>query len=137
MYFYLKKPTQDNIKFIKMQITARLVQLLTLQTGVSKNGEWKKQDIIVETDGQYPKKICVAIWGDKIQSSQLKTGNKLTIDFDLESREFNGRWYTDVKAWKIETADAANNATLPPVTNDYGFPEPPPLPAEEQNDLPF
>jgi len=136
--FYFKKTTQVNIKLTEMQITAKLVQLLPLQTGVSKNGEWKKQDIIVETDGQYPKKICVAIWGDKIQSAQLKTGNKLTIDFDLESREFNGRWYTDVKAWKIETAnDAAGNANFPPVTNDYGFPEPPPLPADEPDDLPF
>jgi len=120
-----------------MQITAKLVQMLPLQTGVSRNGEWKKQEIIVETDGQYPKKICIAIWGDKIQSAQLKTGNKLTIDFDIESREFNGRWYTDVKAWKIESVDAANSATTPPITNDYDFPEPPPLPAEEPDDLPF
>ena len=62
-----------------MQITAKLVQLLPLQTGVSRNGEWKKQEIIVETDGQYPKKICIAVWGDKIQSAQLKPGNKLTV----------------------------------------------------------
>jgi hypothetical protein len=120
-----------------MQITAKLVQLLPLQTGVSKNGEWKKQDIIVESDSQYPKKICISIWGDKIQSAQLKPGTGLTIDFDIESREFNGRWYTDVKAWKIESVDGANNAASQPITNDYGFPEPTPLPAEEPGDLPF
>ena len=91
-----------------MQLTAKLVQLLPLQTGTGKNGQWKKQDIIVETDATYPKKICISIWGDKIDASQLQTGNTLKIDFDVESREFNGRWYTDVKAWKIETAGSSS-----------------------------
>ncbi|MBA2746393.1 MAG: DUF3127 domain-containing protein [Flavisolibacter sp.] len=87
-----------------MQLTAKLIQLLPLQTGTGKNGTWKKQDIIVETEGQYPKKICISIWGDKIDEKQLQPGNMFKIDFDVESREFNGRWYTDVKAWKIEAA---------------------------------
>lgn len=52
-----------------MQLTAKLIQLLPLQTGTGKNGDWKKLDIIVETDGQYPKKICVSIWGDKINEA--------------------------------------------------------------------
>lgn len=88
-----------------MQIKAQLTQLLQLQTGESKNGIWKKQDVIVETEGQYPKKICVSIWGDKINESQLQIGNLLNIYYELESREFNSKWYTDVKAWKIELAD--------------------------------
>lgn len=85
-----------------MQITAKLIQLLPVHSGTGKNGVWKKQDIVVETDGQYSKKICISIWGDKINQSQLQLGNMLTIDFDLESREYNGKWFTDVKAWKIE-----------------------------------
>ena len=85
-----------------MQLQARLINILPLQKGTSKNGEWKKQDIIVETDDQYPKKICVSIWGDKINESLLKEGNKLDISINIESREYNGKWYTDVKAWKIE-----------------------------------
>ena len=56
----------------------------------------------METEGQFPKKICISIWGDKINESQLKIGNNLKIDFDIESREYNSKWYTDVKAWKIE-----------------------------------
>jgi len=120
-----------------MQITAKIIQILPLQTGVSRNGEWKKQDIVVETGDRFPKKLCIAIWGDKINPAQLKTGNMLTIDFDIESREFNGRWYTDVKAWKIETADAANHPAPPPVASDYRFPEPPPPPPDESDDLPF
>ncbi len=102
-----------------MQLTAKLVQLLPLQKGTGKNGEWKKQDIIVETEGQYPKKICVSIWGDKINESQLQAGNMLNISFDIESREYNSRWYTDVKAWKIETAGASGDA--PPAGGENDF----------------
>jgi hypothetical protein len=123
-----------------MQLTAKLVQILPVQTGTGKNGEWKKQDIIVETDGQYPKKICVTVWGDKMNSSLLQTGKRLNIDFDVESREFNGRWYTDVKAWKVEASGAQNETQLPPPpppAGDYDFPEPPPLPSGDKDDLPF
>lgn len=86
-----------------MQITAKLIELLPLQTGTGKNGEWKKQEIIVDTEGQHPKKVCVSVWGDKINMSQLQIGNKLKIDFDVESREYNGKWYTDIKAWRIDS----------------------------------
>jgi Domain of unknown function (DUF3127) len=94
-----------------MQLTAKLTQLLPIQTGTGKNGEWKKQDIIVETEGQYPKTICVSVWGDKINQSQLQIGNELRIDFDIESREFNNKWYTDIKAWKIEVAGSNDQVT--------------------------
>ena len=112
-----------------MQVTAKLIQLLPLQTGTGKTGSaWKKQDIIVETNAQYPKKICISIWGDKIDRSVLQEGALLTISFDVESREYNGRWYTDVKAWKVEPAEAGRNSA----------PEPPPSMADmPENDLPF
>ena len=54
---------------------------------------------------KYPKNICISIWGDNINENQLIIGTQLSIDFDIESREFNGKWYTDVKAWKIELVD--------------------------------
>jgi hypothetical protein len=113
-----------------MQFTGKLVQLLPLQTGQGKNGPWKKQDIIVETEGQYPKKVCVSIWGDKADESVLKVGNSLKIDFDVESREFNGRWYTDIKAWKVEaTGGTTFEHDAPPFTDAP--------PTDVENDLPF
>ncbi len=93
-----------------MQLTAKLSAILPEQTGAGKNGPWKKQDIIVETDGQYPKKVCISLWGEKFDRNLLSVGNKLTISFDIESREFNGKWYTDVKAWKIESAGHAGSS---------------------------
>lgn len=93
-----------------MELKGKLIQLLPLQTGSGKNGQWKKQDIIIETEGQYPKKVCISIWGDKIDASQLQPGKMLNISFDVESREYNGRWYTDVKAWKIDASGAATTS---------------------------
>lgn len=116
-----------------MELTAKLTQLLPLQTGTGKNGQWKKQDIIVETEGQYPKKVCISIWGDKINESVLKVGAQLNISFDVESREYNGRWYTDVKAWKIEAAGAAKTSDKTPDDQVY-FDE---GQMESKDDLPF
>jgi hypothetical protein len=85
-----------------MQITAKINQLLPFQTGKGKNGPWKKQDIIVETEGKFPKKICITCWGDMADNELLKENEKILIfDVDIESREYNGRWFTDIKAWRI------------------------------------
>jgi hypothetical protein len=115
-----------------MQLTAKLTKLLPIQTGTGKNGEWKKQDIIVETDGQYPKKVCISIWGDKINEGQLQIGNSLQIDFDIESREYNTKWYTDIKAWKIEVAATSTQNTPNNATNADDF-----IPNGEDDVLPF
>jgi Domain of unknown function (DUF3127) len=116
-----------------MQLTAKLIQLLPLQTGAGKNGPWKKQDIIVETEGQFPKKVCISIWGDKINESVLKIGSQLNISFDVESREYNSRWYTDVKAWKIEAAGAG--VSDKPATDDQPYFDEGQM--ESKEDLPF
>jgi hypothetical protein len=115
-----------------MQLTAKLIQLLPQQTGTGKNGQWKKQDMIVETEATYPKKICVSVWGDKIDTVSLQTGNLLKIDFDVESREFNGRWYTDIKAWKIEVAGSTSTAGIEKATSNTG-----PENVQNDDDLPF
>jgi hypothetical protein len=110
-----------------MQLTAKLLTVLPLQTGNGKNGDWKKQDLIVETGDNYPKKICVSVWGDKINPLILVAGNELKIDFDVESREYNGRWYTDIKAWKIELvpkskSDHVNETQIPTAENTIQTP---------------
>jgi hypothetical protein len=86
-----------------MQITAKIHQLLPLQTGEGKNGTWKKQDIIVETEGEFPKKLCISCWGSMADKEMLKEIDKTFVfSIVIESREYNNRWYTDVKAWKID-----------------------------------
>lgn len=85
-----------------MEIKGKIIQELALQTGMGKRGQWKKQEYILETQGQYPKKVCIAIWGDKIDTLNLGIGDEATVSVELESREYNGKWYTEVKAWKVE-----------------------------------
>lgn len=126
-----------------MQLTFKLTQLLPLQTGTGKNGEWRKQDIIVETtQDQYPKQLCVSVWGDKINSVELAVGQVVQIDFNVESREYNGRWYTDVKAWKIqavgEQAATPAAATYPLGIDPLPWDAPAASPALAEEDvLPF
>ena len=86
-----------------MKFTAKLIKSLPLESGSGTHGEWKKQDIIVETEDKYPKKICVSIYWDNIDKfkSALEIGNLLELRVNIESKEYNGKWYTNVKAWDI------------------------------------
>ena len=115
-----------------MDIQGKLVMLLPLQSGTSAKGAWQKQDAIIETAEQYPKKVCISIWGDKINEQQLIIGNSLTIDFEIESREFSGRWYTDLKAWRVEIAGTTNSPQ-----NDLKNAEPLNLDENPDDVLPF
>ena len=98
-----------------MQLKEKLIEVLAIQIGQGKNGEWRKQDIIVETYGQYPKKICISLWGDKITDINLQIGQQYRYDLDIESREYSGRWYTDIKAWRIDSSNNENSTTEAPL----------------------
>ena len=84
-----------------MEIKGKIIEILPEKSGQSANGEWRKQEYVLETESNYPKKVCFMAWGDKIAEFNLKKGEFVEVSVDLESREYNGRWYTDVKAWKV------------------------------------
>jgi hypothetical protein len=86
-----------------MELKGKIIQKMPLATGEGKNGTWKKQEYVIEIpNGNYaPKKVCFSIWGDKIDQFAIHEQEELSVSFDLESREYNGRWYTDVRAWKV------------------------------------
>lgn len=124
-----------------IELTGKVVQLLPEQTGQGKNGVWKRQDFIIETADQYPKKICFSGWGDKADIvSGLQPGQSVKVSFNPESREFNGKWYTDLRAWKIETGDqgsAPSGGSFPDLQQYSNF-EPPVISDEaSKDDLPF
>lgn len=114
-----------------MDISGKILQMLPLQTGQGKNGQWKKQDFILETGDTYPKKVCIAVWGDKIDMRGVVPGAQVTVSFDVESREFNGRWYTDIRAWKIVTAAQGGGAASEPAPTFHN------APGGADDDLPF
>ena len=87
-----------------MEITGKIIQVLPEVGGVSKAGnEWKKQEYVLETHDQYPKKVCFQIFGaDKIAQAAIQPGEELTVSFDIDSREYQGRWFTSINAWKVD-----------------------------------
>jgi hypothetical protein len=128
-----------------MELNGRIIAVLPLQTGQGRNGEWKKQEYVLEynSDSQYPKRMCFNLWGEKVDQFKIQEGQNLTVSFDIDCREFQGRWYNDIRAWRvIEQQQAAMAADIPPFA---GVQAPPPftaqdVPAESGNgadDLPF
>jgi hypothetical protein len=120
----------------KMEISGKIIELLPVKSGQSSNGEWRKQEYIMETETQYPKKVCFMAWGDKIDQFDIKKDEQLTVSIDLESREYNGRWYTDVKAWKVSRGGDRDYAQSfqsqdrnePPISNSVSL---------DGDDIPF
>ena len=93
-----------------MEIEGRIARKLNVQTGTSARGNWAKQEFILEyQEGNFPSQVCMNVWGeDKVRDlEKYQVGDKVKISFNLSSREYNGRWYTDVRAWRIEPAVAA------------------------------
>jgi len=71
----------------------------------------------METPGQYPKKVCLTVWGDKIDQFNIQEGSDITASIEVESREYNGRWYTDVKVWRVNSQDNSNGGGGAPSGN--------------------
>ena len=98
-----------------MEITGKIIAVLPERGGISKTGnEWKTQEYVIETHEQYPKKVCFNVFGaDKIAQFNIQVGDEMTVSFDINAREYNGRWYNDIRAWKVErgTAEAAHMDT--------------------------
>ncbi len=119
-----------------LEISGRVLQILQEQTGTGKNGPWIKQEFVIETQEQFPRRICFSTWGDKAAAvKNLKNGDMVNVSFNAESREFNGRWYTDLRAWKIDQFSASSQPQ--PSQDDQNFLEPLPPGEAEPNDLPF
>ena len=92
-----------------MEIVGKIIQVLPEQGGTSKTGNpWKLQAYVLETQEQYPRKVCFELFGeDRIKSNPCKIDDIVTVSFDIESREFNGRWYTSIRAWRVQQGAVA------------------------------
>lgn len=128
-----------------LNISGIVLNILPLQSGTSKAGnQWQKQDFILETGGQYPRKVCICLFGDNVEKFPLAVGQSVTASVDIESREFNARWYTDVRAWNVvyngqqQGAPAPAPAATAPKTQAKGATAQPPAGAPAAaDDLPF
>lgn len=122
---------------MSLVLKGKLIRILAMESGVARSGNpWKKQEFVVETQDQYPKKICFTLFNDKVSLLDgIMTGDDLEVSFDIESREFNNKWYHNINAWKIERLNQKEeNDAIPPVgMNDI----PLQMIDDQQDDLPF
>lgn len=135
-----------------MELIGKIIELGPVQEGTSSRSgnPWKKRFYIVETQENYPKKVAFTVFGaDRVAATDatVKVGDTVRVSFDLESREYNGRWYTDAQAWRIEPAAGQAGAPVQqpaysqPQNYGGGAPVPPPpaapAAANSEDDLPF
>jgi hypothetical protein len=122
---------------MSLQIKGTVIQVLKPESGVSKAGkEWRKQDFVIETQEQFPKKVCFTLFNDKAELlNNIGPGNEVEVSFSVESRDFNGKWYHNLNAWKVELANSAPQSYAPEFTMDDIPPEP--AGSDFGSDLPF
>lgn len=138
-----------------LEIEGKIVRKLQVQSGSSARGEWAKQEFLVEyQDGNFPTTVVFNVWGtDKVQDLQrFQVGDEVKVSFRPSSREYNGKFYTDLRAWRISSVDnrQAPPAAPAPSADDLpagfapssGFQNVPPptaedIPFDDKDDLPF
>ena len=139
-----------------MEIIGKIILALPEVSGTSKTGNvWKKREYVLETQETYPRKVHFDFFGERADQYTLNVGDLIKLSFDIESREYNGRWYTSIRGWKSEPATVGAPAAAYPATpgaaapaQSQTFPVPPaasapeaPYPADLGNnsgdDLPF
>lgn len=136
-----------------MEISGRITHVLEARGGTSARtgNAWKVQSYVLETVEQYPKHLCFEVFGeDKINLFNIQVGQELTVSFDVDAHEYQGRWYNQIRAWKVEAVTAGAPAAAPqPVAADpFAAPAAQPAPAQpaapvfdstpdETSDLPF
>ncbi len=90
-----------------MEILGKVVRLGNLTEGTSDRGPWRKQELIIETEEQYPRTVCLICWTNQIDEIQkFAPGQTIKAQIEISSREFNGKWYTDVRVWRFDPVGA-------------------------------
>lgn len=126
----------------ELNVTGRVLQILPLQQGTSKAGKpWKSLVFVLETGGQYPKKVPIKLFGESVDKFPLQVGQEVTASLDLDGREWEGKWFPEIKAWNIvyagsQTAPAPTATPQPAPTAQPAQPATPTTP-QESSELPF
>ena len=126
-----------------MEVKGKIIQVLELQSGTSKAGNpWRKQEYVLETLDAYPKKVHFDFFGDRIDQYPINLGDTIVLSFDIESREYQGRWFTSIRGWKAEKVNDNNTASAPAASFDNAGMAAPAAPEfspfeGESDDLPF
>ena len=127
-----------------MEIIGKAIAALPVKSGVSqRTGEqWQSREYVIETQEQYPKKICFEVFGiDKLKEFNIRNNDLIKVHFDINAREYNGKWYNSIRAWKVEHVNpdgsAVGSTAAAPVAQAQAPAAPAPATQESEEDLPF
>ena len=124
-----------------MELTGKIIAVLEAKSGVSARtgNSWMTQEYVMEVPGQFPKRCLFSIFGeDRIKQFNIQSGEDLTIQFDIDAREFNGRWYNDVRAYNvIRSQQTAQAVATNSITSESPFPPINEASGSDVDDLPF
>lgn len=104
-----------------MELSGKIIAVLEKRGGIAKStgNAWSVQSFVLETHDQYPRKMVFEVFGDdKINQFNIQAGEDLTVSFDIDAREYQGRWYNSIRAWKVDRpqpAQAAAPMDMPPM----------------------
>ena len=126
-----------------MEFEGTVYKIMPVATGTSARGEWQRQDVIFDYNdgGQFSRKLCVTIFNRPDDAAKLREGGVYNVSVNIESREYNGRWYTDIRAWRLqpkqtEAPAAPMPADMPPIVEEPAYTSVSETEAEA-DDLPF
>lgn len=129
-----------------MDLTGRIIAVLPANSGVSARtgNPWMSQEYVIEVPGQYPRKCVFRLFGeDRIKQFNIQMGEDVTVSFDIDAHEYNGRWFNEIRAYNVARGAAAPVAAaqspFPPQQDAAPFPPAQEAPAEggSTDDLPF
>ena len=115
--------------------------ILPEQSGKSARGDWFSQHVVFEmqNNSPYTRKVSVKFFNKRDEVARLVVGAAYKVTFDVESREYQGRWYTDVLGRRVEPKEAAQMAQAPysePIPVAPAAPMAAPMPTEEPLAMP-
>ena len=124
-----------------MEFEGVVYKIMPATTGTSARGDWQRQEVIFELPQEFSRKVCVIFFNRPSDVASLKEGKAYTVSINIESREYNGRWYTDVRAWRVqpkqeEATPAQPMPDMPPFGDEPQY-TPAASSAAEVDDLPF
>ena len=91
-----------------MELQGKVIAVLPERSGVSARGEWKSQDYVIETHDQYPRKMVFGVFGaDRISRFNIQVGQEVTVSFDIDAHEYQGRWFNNIRAFDVRQVDPA------------------------------
>lgn len=127
------------------EISGQIIAVLPTRSGTSAKGTaWSSQTAVIETREQYPKKVAFDVMGEKITQFNLRVGEYVTVSYDIDAHEYQGRWFNAVRAWNVVRANQPQQATQQPLQQQaYQQPQQPPInngwqpPVNAQPQAPF